>query len=342
MRFVDQAKINIRAGKGGNGCVSFRREKYVPKGGPEGGDGGKGGDIYLRSSVRLNTLYDFHLKRFFKAENGENGSGKNKHGRSGQDLIIDVPLGTMVYKIEERGEKRLLADLTEPGQVFRVARGGRGGLGNVHYKSSVRQTPRFAQSGEKGEEKTLILELKVIADIGLIGLPNAGKSTFLNTVSAAKSKIASYPFTTLIPHLGVVQDEVGNKMIVADIPGLISGAHQGYGLGDRFLKHIARTKFLVHILSVEDISFRSPWSGFDLVNSELEKYDLDLVKKEQIKVINKIDLCSKDELEILRKRALEENKEIYFISIMNYQGVDDLLQVLWQRVLTNIRDSKDE
>ena len=331
MRFIDEAKILVRSGKGGNGCVSFRREKYIPKGGPDGGDGGKGGDVYLRASSKLLTLYDFRHKRVHEAQNGQPGMGKQRYGRSGDDLIIDVPVGTLVYEVLEDGRERLLVDLVQDGQIFLVAKGGRGGKGNVHFKSSTMRTPRFAQPGEEGEEKTIRLELKIIADVGLVGLPNAGKSTFISRISAARPKIASYPFTTLTPNLGVVEDDFGRRMVVADIPGLIEGAHKGHGLGDRFLKHVERTRFLVHILSVEDVSLDNIFSGFELINNELGKSSPVLAQKEQILVLNKIDLLSEEDISKLQETLSSYKQKIFLISALSGKGVDQLLKAMWKK-----------
>ncbi len=328
MRFVDEATIVVRGGNGGRGCVSFRREKYIPKGGPDGGDGGKGGDVYLRANPSLLTLYDLHLKRLYQAENGQPGRGKNQHGRDGEDLIIDIPVGTLVYEVLENGEKVFLADLKKPWEMIRVAKGGRGGKGNTHFKSPTQRAPRYAQPGEKGEERKLFLELKILADVGIIGLPNAGKSTFISKVSKARPKIASYPFTTLKPQLGVMEDEFGNQIILADIPGLIEGAHKGLGLGDKFLKHIARTKFLVHILSVEEIDFDDPWMGFEIVNHELKEFDPELLKKKQILVINKIDLLDEKEINLLKNKL--KDKKIFFVSLIENIGIEDVVQEIWK------------
>lgn len=328
MRFVDEATIVVRGGNGGRGCVSFRREKYIPKGGPDGGDGGKGGDVYLRANPSLLTLYDLHLKRLYQAENGQPGRGKNQHGRDGEDLIIDIPVGTLVYEVLENGEKVFLADLKKPWEMIRVAKGGRGGKGNTHFKSPTQRAPRYAQPGEKGEERKLFLELKILADVGIIGLPNAGKSTFISKVSKARPKIASYPFTTLKPQLGVMEDEFGNQIILADIPGLIEGAHKGLGLGDKFLKHIARTKFLVHILSVEEIDFDDPWMGFEIVNHELKEFDPELLKKKQILVINKIDLLDEKEINLLKNKL--KDKKIFFVSLIENIGIEDIVQEIWK------------
>ncbi len=327
MRFIDEVTIVVRGGNGGRGCVSFRREKFIPKGGPDGGDGGKGGDVYLRANPSLLTLYDLHLKRLYQAENGQPGRGKNQHGRDGEDLIIDIPVGTLVYEVLDNGEKIFLADLKEPWEMIRVAKGGRGGKGNTHFKSPTQRAPRYAQPGEKGEEKRLFLELKILADVGIIGLPNAGKSTFISKVSKARPKIASYPFTTLKPQLGVMEDEFGNQIILADIPGLIEGAHKGLGLGDKFLKHIARTKFLVHILSVEEMDFNDPWMGFEVVNHELKEFDPQLLKKKQILVINKIDLLDKEDLNLLKNKL--KDKKVFFVSLIENIGIEDVVKEIW-------------
>lgn len=332
MRFIDEAVITVRSGKGGNGCVSFRREKYVPKGGPDGGDGGRGGKVLLRASSTKLTLYDLRLKRLYAAANGQPGSGRDKHGRDGEDMVIDLPPGTVVSLVSSEGEEEFVCDLVRPGDEYVVATGGRGGKGNTHFKSSTMRTPRFAQPGEDGEEKRLHLELKLLADVGLIGMPNAGKSTFISTVSAARPKVAAYPFTTLVPQLGVLTNELGWQMVLADIPGLIEGAHLGHGLGDTFLKHVQRTRLLVHLLSVEDISKDDPWAGFALINTELERYDPQLAAKEQIFVLSKIDLLPHEDVLALQSRADEEGREIFCISSLTGEGVEDLVQTLWDKV----------
>lgn len=332
MKFVDEAEILVRAGRGGNGCVSFRREKYVPRGGPDGGDGGKGGDVYVKAKENLLTLYDLRLKRVYIAENGKPGQGKQKNGQKGKDLYIYVPPGTLVYEVDDNGEKKLLADLDVKDKSILVARGGRGGRGNTHFKSSVQRAPRIAERGEEGEEKRLFLELKLIADVGLIGLPNAGKSTFISKVSAARPKIASYPFTTLTPQLGVVEGDIGEKIIIADIPGLIEGAHKGQGLGDRFLRHVLRTKVLVHLLSVEEISLDSPLDGFELINEELSKFDPALVSKPQIQVINKIDLLDEGEKRYLKNRLEKLSKEVYLLSLKTKEGLSKVMEKIWLEV----------
>ncbi|MFP4035257.1 MAG: GTPase ObgE [Desulfovermiculus sp.] len=338
MRFIDEAVITVRSGKGGNGCVSFRREKYIPKGGPDGGDGGRGGNVLFRASSTKLTLYDLRLKRLYTAENGQPGSGRDRHGRAGQDMVIEVPPGTVVFALGPDGHEEVLCDLVQAGDEYVVARGGRGGKGNTHFKSSTMRTPRFAQPGEEGEEKKLRLELKLLADVGLIGMPNAGKSTFISKVSAARPKIAAYPFTTLVPQLGVIKNGLGRQMVLADIPGLIEGAHLGHGLGDTFLKHIQRTKLLVHLLSVEDIALDDPWAGFALINSELKRYDSALAAKEQIPVISKIDLISREEVAALQARAAEEGREVFCLSSLTGEGVDELVLTMWARIEASARE----
>ncbi len=331
MRFVDEARINVKAGKGGNGCLSFRREKFVPKGGPDGGNGGEGGSVYAKASTRLLSLYDFRLQRNYEAPNGQGGMGSQCDGRKGDDLILELPVGTQLYEIAEDGEY-LFADVSNPDELVLLAQGGRGGKGNEHFKSSTMRAPRFAQKGEEGQEKTFRLELKILADAGLLGLPNAGKSTFLTQISAARPKIAPYPFTTLTPNLGVVIDEYDpeKRMVVADIPGLIEGAHTGQGLGFTFLRHVERTRFLVHILSVEDIGEESPWSGFDLINEELRLFDEDLATRLQIEVVNKIDLRTPEELDAIKALAKADGRELFFISAKTGEGVEALLARMWE------------
>ena len=259
MKFIDEALIAVQSGDGGRGCVSFRREKYVPRGGPDGGDGGKGGDVILKCTSRRRTLYQFRFKRQFKARNGSHGQGKQKTGRNGEDLVIELPPGTQVLDAESGN---LIKDIVEPGEVFVVAQGGRGGLGNFRFKSSKNRTPRYAQPGEAGQLLNLKLELKLLADVGLVGLPNAGKSTLISVISSADPKIGSYPFTTLSPNLGVVQTDWGDPFIVADIPGLIKGAHEGAGLGIRFLRHIERTGILVHLIDASSIDPENPLDAY--------------------------------------------------------------------------------
>lgn len=333
MRFVDEAKITVKAGKGGGGCMSFRREKFIPRGGPDGGNGGDGGSVYLRADSRLLSLYDFRLKRFYEAQNGQPGRGSQCDGKRGADLVLGLPVGTLVFAEEGENGERLLADLSEPDSLVLVAQGGRGGKGNEHFKSATMRAPKFCQPGEPGQERHLRLELKMLADAGLLGLPNAGKSTFISRVSAARPKIADYPFTTLTPNLGVMIDEVDpeKRMIIADIPGLIEGAHQGQGLGHRFLKHVERTRFLVHILSSEDIDAANPWEGFELINEELRKFDPELAERKQIEVINKIDLLPPEKLHALKDRARKDNRRVYFISAKENIGLEPLLEEMWRQ-----------
>ena len=323
----------IKAGNGGRGCVSFRREKFVPKGGPDGGDGGKGGDVIFRAEPRLLTLYDFRLKRRYEARNGQHGMGSQRYGRAADDLFVDVPVGTLLFELQADGSEKLIADLSEPGQEQVVAKGGRGGKGNLHFKSSTMRAPRFAQPGEEGEERTLRMELKILADVGLLGLPNAGKSTFIAAVSAARPKIAPYPFTTLVPNLGVIEDEKGRQLIIADIPGLIEGASQGQGLGHRFLKHVERTRFLVHILSVEEVHLEDekPLVGFDLLDEELAAYDPELGRKPQIRVLNKLDLWSEEQVQGLKKAIEARGEKVFLVSALRGEGLEELLDEIWRR-----------
>jgi len=333
MRFVDEATIKVISGNGGNGCASLRREANVPKGGPDGGDGGKGGDLIFRGSARLMSLYDFRLRRLYTARNGQPGMGRDRYGKAADDLYLDLPVGTLVYEIieDEDGTTReeLIADLVEDGTEIVICKGGRGGRGNLHFKSATNRTPRYAEEGKPGEQKLIRLELKILADVGLLGLPNAGKSTFISKVSAARPKIAAYPFTTLIPNLGVVQHDNFERMIIADIPGLIEGASQGHGLGITFLKHVERTRFLVHILSAEDLNRENPVDGYEMLEQELKTYDPELGRKPQIKVINKIDLLDEDILDDIKARVEESGERIFFISALTGQGIDGLLDAMW-------------
>ena len=337
MKFVDEAVITVRSGKGGPGCVSFRREKFVPRGGPDGGNGGNGGNIVLRADQRLLSLYDFRLKRLYEAENGQPGMGSQCDGRNGEDLELLLPEGTLVFARARTGET-LLADVSDPETKVVVARGGRGGKGNEHFKSATQRAPRFAQPGEAGEELSLRLELKILADAGIIGLPNAGKSTFISKVSAARPKIGAYPFTTLTPNLGVMIDEAdpGRRLILADIPGLIEGAHQGLGLGHRFLKHVERTRFLIHILSFEDVQMENPFAGFALINEELALFEPALAKRVQLQVINKTDLADLERIDAIRQAAANEGHEIFFISAQHGHGLEELAAAMWR-----LRDALD-
>lgn len=287
MKFIDEATITVQSGNGGRGCVSFRREKYVPRGGPDGGDGGRGGDVVFTSSAHRRTLLPFRYKHIFMAKNGAPGQGKRKTGADGQDLIIEIPPGTIV-RSAETGE--VLFDFNEPDVSFVVARGGRGGRGNARFKTSTNRAPRHAQPGESGVFLSLHLELKLLADVGLVGFPNAGKSTLIRAISSATPKVADYPFTTLVPILGVVQPPRGEPFVVADIPGLIEGAHQGVGLGVRFLRHVERTRVLVHLVDGTQIRQEDPLAAYRSINRELSGYSADLARKPQLVVVNKIDL----------------------------------------------------
>lgn len=309
--------------------MHFRREKFVPRGGPDGGDGGKGGDVVFRVSPSLLTLYDLRLKRRYDAKNGQQGLGSQCNGRNAEDLVIEVPQGTLIHELSEDGE-RLAADLTAIGQEWIAAHGGRGGKGNMHFKTSTNRAPRFAQPGEPGEEKRLRLELRLLAEAGIIGLPNAGKSTLISAVSAARPKIASYPFTTLTPNLGVIMGEDGAKLVAADIPGLIEGAHAGQGLGHDFLKHVSRTRLLVHLLSAEEAQGDDPLSGFDLVDEELVRYDPGLAQRPQLRAVNKADLLSPERREALLLAARERGMEIRLISALTGEGLDELVATMWE------------
>lgn len=326
--FVDYTKIEIKSGDGGSGATSFRREKYVAAGGPDGGDGGKGGDVYFMVDSDANTLIDFRYKKKFKAENGKNGSGSHCFGKSGEDLVIKVPMGTIV-KDAKTGE--ILADLSKPEQKELILKGGRGGKGNSHFATSTRQAPRFSQDGEKGEEKELILELKLLADVGLIGFPNVGKSTLLSIVTSATPKIADYHFTTLEPNLGVATTKEGQSFVIADVPGIIEGASQGTGLGLQFLRHIERTRLLLHVVDISGTEGRDPIQDFNTINIELRKYSEKLSTRKQIIVANKIDSMQDEECyERLEQMAQKQGLEIYAISAATKQGVDVLLSRVGQ------------
>ncbi len=321
--FTDYAKITIKSGNGGNGAATFRREKYVAAGGPDGGDGGKGGSIYFVVDKDLNTLLDFRYKKIFKAENGQNGSGNNCYGKKGEDLYIGVPVGTII-KDSETG--KVLADLSSENQKELVLPGGRGGKGNVHFATSTRQAPRFSQDGEKGQEKEIILELKLLADVGLIGFPNVGKSTFLSRVTSAKPKIADYHFTTIIPNLGVVKSIYGDSFVIADIPGIIEGASTGVGLGIQFLRHIERTRLLLHVIDVSGTEGRIPVQDFEIINKELKEYSEKLSTRKQIIVANKLDVMQDENLlKELEEFAKNENIELFKISAVTGEGIDNLM-----------------
>ncbi|HEX8472433.1 MAG TPA: GTPase ObgE [Pyrinomonadaceae bacterium] len=324
--FIDRTKIRVRGGHGGNGVMAFRREKFVPRGGPSGGDGGRGGDVWLEASSSYNTLLHLRFNPEHKAERGRHGEGSNRAGREGEDTVVYVPVGTQVLD-GETGE--FYCDLSEEGQRWLAARGGRGGFGNSHFATSTNRAPRYHQEGSPGEERELQLELKLLADVGLVGFPNAGKSTLISTISAAKPKIADYPFTTLEPHLGVVDLGDYRTFVVADIPGLIEGAHEGAGLGDRFLRHVERTKLLLHLVDISSISGRDSVDDYEAINRELAAYDAELAERPQIVVATKIDALDEPErLERLRVRAGEDGKDFYEISSVTNRGVRELVNAI--------------
>ncbi len=323
--FIDRARIRVTAGKGGNGCMAFRREKFVPRGGPSGGDGGRGGDVYLECSRRVNTLLHFQYKRVFKAERGRHGEGSQRHGKDGEDLIILVPPGTQVFR---EPAHELLHDFAVAGERIRVAAGGAGGRGNARFATATNQAPRRSEPGREGDELELSLSLKLIADVGLVGFPNVGKSTLISRISAARPKIADYPFTTLAPHLGVVALPDFRSFVVADIPGLIEGAHEGHGLGDQFLKHVERTKVLVHIIDVSGTG-RDPVSDYRTILRELMLFNEDLVKRQQLVVAAKIDVLD-DPHRLSRLRSMCARRRIPFHSVSSVtgQGIPELVQRL--------------
>jgi len=324
--FIDQAKIWVKAGDGGNGCLSFRREKFIPKGGPDGGDGGKGGDVYFQAVANLDTLLDFAGKHHWQVRNGQPGSGSNKHGASSDDLIIKVPPGTLIYDLDLN---LLLIDLSEIGMKARVCLGGKGGKGNKAFATSINQSPRYTEPGKKGQERNIRLELKLIADVGLVGMPNAGKSTLISRCSAARPKIADYPFTTLEPVLGIVELSGFRRFVMADIPGLIEGAHAGAGLGHEFLKHIERTRLIVHILDIMPTDGSDPVENYKAIRIELEKHSKALAEKPEIIVANKIDLDP--EGGIVQNLRSNLDKDLHPISAVTGQGIKELSELLWQK-----------
>lgn len=324
--FIDRAKIHVQGGDGGNGVTAFRREKFVPRGGPSGGDGGRGGDVILVADGSLNTLLHLRYNPQHNAPRGSHGEGSNRSGRNGDDLSVRVPVGTQIFDATT-GE--LLHDLSHDGDRWLAARGGRGGFGNSHFTSSTNRAPRYHQSGGKGEERELQLELKLLADVGLVGFPNAGKSTFISTVSAARPKIADYPFTTLEPHLGVVDLGDFRTFVIADIPGLIEGAHTGAGLGDRFLRHIERTKLLLHLVDVSSASGREAVTDYETVNRELASYNKDLATRPQFVVATKMDALDEPQrLESLKQQAKEDAKPFFAISSATGEGIRELVNAI--------------
>lgn len=332
---IDYAKITLQAGKGGDGAVAFRREKFEPAGGPAGGDGGNGGSIYIKATNSLSTLEEYRYKTKYKAEIGQNGMGKKRFGKKGDDLYLKVPVGTI---IREANSDTIIKDFKKDGEVFLIAKGGRGGKGNINYKTSTRQAPRFAQKGKEGQSISVSLELKVLADVGLVGLPNVGKSTLISVISKAKPKIANYHFTTLDPNLGVVKLDKERSFIVADIPGLIEGANEGQGLGHDFLKHVQRCKILVHVVDISAFEGREPIKDFELINKELELYDKNLKNKYQIVALNKSDLDSSENYKKFEEKYSDRFK-IFRISAATTKGIKDLLNEI-STILSNIDEDK--
>ncbi|MDR5907166.1 Obg family GTPase CgtA [Franzmannia qiaohouensis] len=341
MQFVDEASIIAEAGNGGNGCLSFRREKYVPKGGPDGGDGGHGGSVYLIGDDALNTLIDFKYQRFYKAQNGQGGMGRQMSGKAGEDLHVKVPVGTTVI---DEDTLEVIADVTEIGQVVLVAQGGRRGLGNIHFKSSTNRAPRRTTPGTEGERRNLRLEMKVMADVGLLGMPNAGKSTLIRSVSAAKPKVANYPFTTLVPNLGVVKLGMHEHFVMADVPGLIEGASDGAGLGLRFLKHLTRTRLLFHVIDVAPFDESDPVEAAEAIVHELEQFSPTLAERPRWLVLNKFDLLPEEEREAAAQAILERlawDGPVYRISAISGDGTEALVQAA-HRWLTEQRRLENE
>ncbi len=342
MKFVDEVTIHVEAGKGGNGCASFRREKFIPKGGPNGGDGGHGGSVYLITDEGLNTLVDFRHVRRYRAESGQAGMGREMYGKGGEDLYIRVPVGTTVTEVDT---EEVIGDLTEANQVLCVAKGGRGGLGNVHFKSSTNRAPRQCTPGKEGEARELRLELKLLADVGLLGLPSAGKSTFIRSVSAARPKVADYPFTTLHPNLGVVSIESHRSFVIADLPGLIEGAAEGAGLGIRFLKHLARTRLLLHLVDVSPFGeTRDPVEDAKSIVRELEKYSDDLAGKERWLVLNKWDLVPEEEREAKYQSiidGLQWEGPVFKVTAISGEGTRDLMYRIMEKIEQEKRDEQE-
>jgi GTP-binding protein len=324
MQFIDEARIDIKAGDGGNGCISFRHEKFIPKGGPDGGNGARGGSVIICVDRQLNTLLDFQYKRHYRAERGENGRSKNQEGKSGKDEIIKVPCGTLVRDAVKR---KVIVDMVHDKQEFIVAHGGKGGRGNSEFATPTNQAPRFAEPGTQGEERQLILELKLLADVGLVGFPNSGKSTFISVISAAKPKIADYPFTTLTPNLGLVRYADGKSFVVADIPGLIEGAHEGKGLGIQFLRHIERTRVLVFLI---ESTSANPKRDYEILLNELTSFNPAIVKKRKIVALTKTDICRSDDMIKMKKIKFGRGVRTLAISSITGDGVRDLIDEMWK------------
>lgn len=332
MKFIDEAIIEVKAGDGGDGCSSFRREKYVPRGGPDGGDGGRGGNVVVIADEGMSTLMDLKYRKHFRAERGVHGKGKQMNGAAGDDVIIKVPVGTIIYD-DDTGVK--LADLTEHGGEVVVARGGRGGRGNIHFATSTNRAPRMAEEGGKGEQRKLLFELKLLAEVALIGLPNAGKSTLISSISAARPKIADYPFTTTTPNLGVVHVDEGSSFTVADVPGLIKDAHEGAGLGIRFLRHIERTHILVHLIDLSDPSNKNPMESYKIIRNELGAYDQTLLSRPEIIVFTKMDLPENQEKAATSEELfLRKGLQVFKISAVTHEGLGELVKNIFQSLRT--------
>ncbi len=340
MQFIDEAKITVISGNGGDGCVSFRREKFVPKGGPNGGDGGRGGDVVAVADANMSSLLDYRYKKEYRARNGQPGRGRDQHGKSGSDLVIPVPAGTVITSSED-GET--LADLVEDGERFILAGGGAGGRGNSRFASPTNRAPRQAESGRPGARREVRLELKILADVGILGFPNAGKSTLISRISAARPKISGYPFTTLVPNLGVVSYGDHQSFVIADIPGIIEGAHRGLGLGIRFLKHVERTRLLVHMLDLDPVSGRDPVEDFDRINSELREYSANLAEKPQLVVLNKTDIPEAGERGAEAAGRLgERGIETLSISAVTGEGSRQLVYLIGERLRLLTEDSRNQ
>ena len=338
--FVDEARIHVAAGGGGNGCVAFRREKFVPRGGPSGGDGGNGGSVYMESTAHLNTLLKFRYNKEFRVRRAGHGEGSNRHGKNSQDMVIQVPVGTVVYD-SATGNK--LVDFDTEGTRFLVVKGGRGGRGNARFATSTNQAPRRADPGTPGEERDLRLELKLLADVGLVGFPNVGKSTLISRLSAARPRIADYPFTTLEPSLGVVAVDEEDSFVMADIPGLIAGAHQGKGLGDRFLKHVERTRLLLHLIDVAEFTGRDPVEDYSVIMAELESFSPAVAKKPMLMVASRVDAAGEsNRLFVLREFCRRQNRPLFEISSVTGEGLEELKRATWARLQEIPRPSLTE
>lgn len=325
-QFIDKVKIKVISGRGGNGAVAWRREKFVDKGGPMGGDGGDGGNVYFVADENMTTLLDFTYKSVYQAQDGENGRNKNQYGKDGKDVYVKVPVGTIVRDLKT---DNIIADMNENEKTVMMAKGGRGGRGNAKFATPQKRAPQFSEPGEAGVERELELELKLIADIGLLGMPNAGKSSFISRISSARPKIADYPFTTLVPNLGVVKNPDGNNFVVADIPGLIEGAHQGIGLGYEFLRHVERCRFFIHIV---DMSKENPFEDYKKINLELEKYSKELSKRFQIVMLNKADIMNDEDIEKLRHEFLAVNRDVFVVSAVSGRGIRELLNYVYKKI----------